>query len=75
MRPWEVLKCEFAQTPSTFTSCHRLGFPGVPERDVHQARGEPVVWYAPIVMNTWEELDVAFEQYRNGTFIKYRGQG
>ena len=32
--------------------------------------GEPVAWYGPIVMNTEEELMVAFEEYRNGTFIK-----
>ncbi|HEX7575978.1 MAG TPA: pirin family protein [Candidatus Methanoperedens sp.] len=32
--------------------------------------GEPVAWYGPIVMNTREELEVAFEEYRNGTFIK-----
>lgn len=31
---------------------------------------EPVAWYGPIVMNTQEELDPAFEEYRNGTFIK-----
>ncbi len=31
---------------------------------------EPVAWYGPIVMNTQEELAVAFEEYRNGTFIK-----
>ena len=35
--------------------------------------GEPVAWYGPIVMNTDEELKVAFEEYRNGTFIKSRG--
>jgi hypothetical protein len=35
--------------------------------------GEPVAWYGPIVMNTDEELEVAFEEYRNGTFIKSRG--
>ena len=35
--------------------------------------GEPVAWYGPIVMNTEEELRVAFEEYRNGTFIKHRG--
>nr|WP_256360053.1 pirin-like C-terminal cupin domain-containing protein [Methanococcoides sp. NM1] len=29
---------------------------------------EPVAWYGPIVMNTQEELKVAFEEYRNGTF-------
>jgi len=32
--------------------------------------GEPVAWYGPIVMNTEEELSTAFEEYRNGTFIK-----
>ncbi len=32
--------------------------------------GEPVAWYGPIVMNTEEELQMAFEEYRNGTFIK-----
>ena len=32
--------------------------------------GEPVAWYGPIVMNTEEELRVAFEEYQNGTFIK-----
>jgi hypothetical protein len=31
---------------------------------------EPVAWRGPIVMNTDEELDVAFRDYRNGTFIK-----
>lgn len=33
--------------------------------------GEPVAWGGPIVMNTQEELKVAFEEYRNGTFIKH----
>ncbi len=32
--------------------------------------GEPVAWYGPIVMNTQEELRVAFEEYENGSFIK-----
>jgi redox-sensitive bicupin YhaK (pirin superfamily) len=32
--------------------------------------GEPVAWYGPIVMNTQEELRIAFEEYHNGTFIK-----
>jgi redox-sensitive bicupin YhaK (pirin superfamily) len=32
--------------------------------------GEPVAWYGPIVMNTEEELQIAFEEYRDGTFIK-----
>ena len=34
--------------------------------------GEPVAWYGPIVMNTSEEVRIAFEEYRNGTFIKRR---
>ncbi len=33
--------------------------------------GEPVAWYGPIVMNTRDELRIAFEEYRNGTFIKH----
>ena len=32
--------------------------------------GEPVEWRGPIVMNTQQELLEAFEEYRNGTFIK-----
>jgi redox-sensitive bicupin YhaK (pirin superfamily) len=37
--------------------------------------GEPVAWYGPIVMNTREELRMAFEEYENGTFIKDRESG
>ena len=33
--------------------------------------GEPVAWYGPIVMNTKEELRIAFEEYRKGAFIKH----
>jgi redox-sensitive bicupin YhaK (pirin superfamily) len=35
--------------------------------------GEPVAWYGPIVMNTEEELKIAFDEYRQGTFIKKAG--
>jgi len=32
--------------------------------------GEPIAWRGPIVMNTDEELRVAFEEFRAGTFVK-----
>ncbi|MEI6825579.1 MAG: pirin family protein [Desulfuromonadales bacterium] len=32
--------------------------------------GEPVAWNGPVVMNTQEELKIAFDEYRHGTFIK-----
>lgn len=35
---------------------------------------EPVAWGGPIVMNTDEELKLAFEEYRNGTFLKHGKQ-
>ncbi len=34
--------------------------------------GEPIAWGGPIVMNTQEELQTAFEEYRKGTFLKHR---
>jgi redox-sensitive bicupin YhaK (pirin superfamily) len=33
---------------------------------------EPVAWRGPIVMNSEAELDLAFEEYQNGTFLKYQ---
>jgi quercetin 2,3-dioxygenase len=33
---------------------------------------EPVAWYGPIVMNTEEELQHAYAELREGTFIKQR---
>ena len=34
--------------------------------------GEPIAWQGPIVMNTDEELRIAFEELENDTFIKHR---
>jgi redox-sensitive bicupin YhaK (pirin superfamily) len=33
---------------------------------------EPVAWYGPIVMNTRDELQQAWDELRDGTFIKDR---
>ena len=36
-----------------------------------QPLNEPVAWQGPIVMNTQAELDTAFREYRENTFIKH----
>lgn len=33
--------------------------------------GEPIAWRGPIVMNTREEIRIAYEELNNGTFIKH----
>ncbi len=33
---------------------------------------EPVAWHGPIVMNTREELETAFREFQEGTFVKRR---
>jgi redox-sensitive bicupin YhaK (pirin superfamily) len=32
---------------------------------------EPVAWWGPIVMNNRRELEVAIEEFQNGTFVKH----
>lgn len=34
--------------------------------------GEPIAWYGPIVMNTREELRIAFEEFEKGVFIQHQ---
>ncbi len=52
-----------------FTGEHKVRFLLISGKPI----GEPVAWYGPIVMNTQEELRIAFEEYNQGTFIKYKG--
>ena len=37
--------------------------------------GEPIAWRGPIVMNCEEQLQQAFEEYQNGTFLKHDRSG
>ncbi len=39
-----------------------------------QALREPIAWGGPIVMNTRQELEQAFEELNRGTFVKHKGQ-
>jgi redox-sensitive bicupin YhaK (pirin superfamily) len=52
-----------------FTEEHKVRFLLISGKPI----GEPVAWHGPIVMNTHEELRIAFEEYNQGTFIKFQG--
>ncbi|MEN6635220.1 MAG: pirin family protein [Clostridiaceae bacterium] len=61
-----------------FSAGDSISVEATPDRDLRiilftgKALHEPVAWGGPIVMNTRDELDLAFEELNNGTFIKQR---
>lgn len=64
------------KTAVLFVGGDSVSFSAAPERDLRiiffsgKALHEPIAWGGPIVMNTREELDFAFDELRRGTFIK-----
>lgn len=64
------------KTAVLFGAGDSVSIEATPDRDLRfilfsgKALHEPIAWGGPIVMNTREELDLAFEELRNGSFIK-----
>ena len=64
------------KTAVLFGGGDSVSFSAAPDRDLRiiffsgKALHEPVAWGGPIVMNTREELDQAFDDLRRGTFIQ-----
>lgn len=64
------------KTAVLFGSGESIELEATPDHDLRvilfsgKALHEPIAWGGPIVMNTREELDLAFEELRNGSFIK-----
>jgi redox-sensitive bicupin YhaK (pirin superfamily) len=58
--PGDAIKVESTSKPLRF-----IYFSGPPLK-------EPVAWGGPIVMNSYDELEKAFEELRLGTFIKHK---
>jgi redox-sensitive bicupin YhaK (pirin superfamily) len=69
--PESVVMFDDADQLSFTTSNESVRFLLVSGRPIR----EPVAWQGPIVMNTQEELRLAFEEYREGTFIKHDNTG
>jgi len=57
---------EEIESLTVITSKHYLRFLLISGKSLD----EPVVWGGPIVMNTKEELNQAFAELKNNTFIK-----
>lgn len=64
------------KTAVLFGGGDSIAFEATPDSDLRliffsgKALHEPVAWGGPIVMNTREELDTAFDELRRGTFIR-----
>jgi redox-sensitive bicupin YhaK (pirin superfamily) len=64
------------KTAVLFGAGDTVSFEAPPDGDVRliyfsgKALHEPIAWGGPIVMNTREELNLAFDELRQGTFIK-----
>ena len=64
------------KTAVLFGSGDSISVEATPDRDLRlivfsgKALHEPIAWGGPIVMNTREELDEAFDELRRGTFIR-----
>ncbi|NTW71443.1 MAG: pirin family protein [Eubacteriaceae bacterium] len=56
---------DFIKIATGMESIRVLAFSG-------QKLNEPIAWSGPIVMNTQEELDLAFKELGEGTFIKHK---
>jgi len=65
------------KTAVLFGAGESVTIEATPDRDLRfllfsgKASHEPIAWGGPIVMNTREELDLAFDELRRGTFIKH----
>jgi len=64
------------KTAVLFGAGDSVSIEATPDRELRvvlfsgKALHEPIAWGGPIVMNTREELDLAFSELRNSTFIK-----
>ncbi len=66
------------KTAVLFGAGDAISVSALPERDLRfiyyagRPLKEPIAWGGPIVMNTREELDRAFDELRKGTFIRHK---
>ncbi len=67
IEPETLVQFDDGDTLSITTEADRVRFLLISGKPI----GEPVAWRGPIVMNTEDELRVAFAEYRNGKFLKH----